>query len=84
MEFGVSFVQAAAQFDTNRIFEKEFKSDAEGLKRFILEAGVPNMNEKDLLDIVFYASDNELQVDADEQMTGIFDERIKTLQSSSS
>lgn len=37
------------------------------------------MNESDLLDIVFYAHENELEVNTDEGMEAIFEQRLKEL-----
>ena len=48
----MSFVQAASQISTSRLLT--FKGDDKrDLKKFILEAHVEGMNEKDLLEILF-------------------------------
>ena len=80
MELAVSFVQAAAQYDLQRSPEKEYMPNVRGLKRFILDAGVEKMNDKDLLEIAFHGHENdELDWDTDEEMTAAFDERIEEL-----
>ena len=80
MELAVSFVQAAAQYDTKRVLEKEYMPNVRGLKHFILAAGVEKMNDKDLLEVVFDGhEDDELVWNTDEQMTDAFDEKIEEL-----
>ncbi len=73
-------MQAAAQYDANGVLEEHYEPTVEDLKRFILDANVANMNEEDLLDIVFYPHlDNKQRVGTDEKMRDVFDERIKEL-----
>ena len=82
MELGVSFVQAAAQFGMSRILENEYQPDVKGLKKFIIEAGVKDMNEQDLLDIVFQDQNNGKGWHEDEEMRDAFDEKIEDLRRS--
>ena len=63
-------MQAATQSDT-----KKYKDDAEGLKEFILDAGVDGMNEKELLDVVFQKQNWR----DDDEMRDAFDEKLKDL-----
>ena len=77
MEFGVSFVQAAAQSDTSQVLEKKvYKGDVQGLKEFILRAGVDGMNEKDLLAIVFQKQNGGMGWRDDDEMRAAFDELL--------
>ena len=66
-------MQAATQIDTGRM--KKYKDDAEGLKGFILDAGVDGMNEKELLAIVFQKQTWR----DDDEMRDAFDEKLKDL-----
>ena len=77
MEFAVSFVQAATQFSSSRGLEKEYEDDAEGLKEFILQAGLDRMNEKDLLAIVFQNNGEEWHDEG--AMTDAFNKAIDDL-----
>ena len=76
-------MQAAAQFSTSSVLEDKYKPNVEGLKRFILQAGVNGMNEKDLLDIVFQDQNGGKKLwDTDEEMRYAFDEKIEGLRRS--
>lgn len=75
-------MQAATQFSTSRVLENEFESDVEGLKKFILQAAVDDMNEKDLLAIVFQDRNNGKGWHNDDEMTDAFDKEIEDLQRS--
>ncbi len=80
VELAVTFVQAAAQYDAKRVLEEDYDPSVKDLKRFILSAKVADMNEEDLLNIVFYPHlDNKQPVATDEQLRDVFDERIKEL-----
>lgn len=73
VEFGVSFVQAGTQLDTSRVLQKKYEDDVEGLKEFILRAGVDGMNEKNLLAIVFQNQNNRNGWHDDDEMRDAFD-----------
>lgn len=75
-------MQAAAQFSTSRVLENEYEGDVEGLKKFILQAGVDGMNEKDLLAIVFQDQNDGKGWDEDDKMTDAFNQKIEDLQRS--
>ena len=75
-------MQAAAQLSASRRLENDYKPDVQGLEKFILEAGVDDMNEKDLLAIVFQDQNNGKGWHEDEEMRDAFDKKIKDLQRS--
>lgn len=72
-------MQAATQFSTSRVLETEYEDDVEGLKKFILQAGVDGMNKKDLLAIIFQDQDNGKGWHKDDEMTDAFDKKIEDL-----
>ena len=69
-------MQAATQFDTSRVLEKEYEGDVEGLEKFVLRAGVVGMNEKDLLAIVFQAQNKREGWRDDDEMRDAFDKLL--------
>ena len=71
-------MQAAVQFS----LEDKYQPDVEGLKEFILKAGVNNMNEQDLLAIVFQDQNNGKGWHEDNEMRDAFDKKIEDLQRS--
>ena len=73
-------MQAAAQF--NQVLENNYQPDVEGLKEFILKAGVDDMNEQDLLAIVFQDQNNGKGWHEDDEMRDAFDTRIEALRRS--
>lgn len=72
MELAVSFVQAAAQYGSKADLE-DYHADVKGLEQFILQAGRKGINDPDRLAIVFHGQ----PVETDEEMTDIFEKRIK-------
>lgn len=93
VEVAVSFVQAAAQYGTEKTFKaKEFSDkDVASLLKFISKASVKDMNKLELLSVVFDGCEGtkepsvdlkkpeEEGVDVDTEMRAKFDERIKKL-----
>ena len=77
VELAVSFVQATQKPDTNQVLkDKVYKDDAEGLKGFILRAGVDGMNNKDLLAIVFQEQNGGKGWKTDDEMRAAFDKSL--------
>ena len=74
MEFGVSFVQAAAQYGTETVLLTH-RADVEGLGAFIRKAEVKDMNDANLLNIAFLGK----SANTDEELRIIFDQEIKRL-----
>ena len=63
--------------DTVQVLEqKVYKDDAEGLKGFILRAGVDGMNKKDYLDIVFQKQNGGAGWKNDDEMRAAFDKSL--------
>ena len=80
VELAVSFVQAAVTIDIQQA-AAQYKPTVQGLKDFMTKTTVPNMNEKKYLDIVFYPHlDLGIEIETDEQLAEIFDERLKVLE----
>ena len=75
-------MQAAAQFSMNHMLENQYQPDVEGLKKFIIEAGVNDMNEQDLLAIAFQDQNNGKGWHEDDEMRDAFDKKIVDLQRS--
>ena len=80
MELAVSFVQAATKSDTSQVLKEEvYKDDAEGLKEFILRAGVDGMNNKNLLAIVFQKQNGGEGWKKDDDMRAAFDKSLSAM-----
>ena len=77
----MSFVQAASQISTSRLLT--FKGDDKrDLKKFILEAHVDGMNEKDLLEILFQDQNKGKGWQSDDEMWAAFDKSLEDLRRS--